>query len=104
MQSKKVSWMCLFLFLCGFASGLNECGEFNPSDVRSQAAKSEFESMLYQSTLAEFFNAIESNDTGRINEVFSFVENLMKDTTSDKKSVDTYKLLKFVVRFCIKLC
>ena len=98
--------MCLFLFLflCGFASGLNECGEFNPRGVRSQAAKSEFESMLYQNELAEFFNAIESNDTGRMSEVFSFVEDLMKETTATKKSVDPHKLLKLVVRFCIKFC
>lgn len=102
MQSKEVSWVCLFLFLCGVASGLNECGEFNSRSVRSQASNSEFESMLYHSKLAEFFNAVENNDTGRLNEIFSFVEDLVKETTATKNSIFPNALLKFVVRFCIK--
>lgn len=94
MQSAKIRSVCLFLFLYS-VEGNHECGEFNQRGLLSRAAKTNSESILIQNFLGDFFNAFNSNDTRRMNEVYDFVENLTRDNT--EKSFSSDKLLKFVV-------
>lgn len=98
----QISIVCLFLFLCGFQGilSLHECGEFNQRGVLSGVTKTDPESMLLENVLGDFFNALNSNDTQRMSQIYNFMENLTKG--KEERSFSSNNLLKFVVRFWIR--
>lgn len=85
------------MLLCSVKGSLHECGEFNQRGVLSRAAKMDTESMLIQNVLGDFFNAVNNNDTRRMDEFYNIVEDIITEKTEKSSSSD--KLLKFVVRF-----
>lgn len=97
MQSIIICFVSVFMLLCSVEGSLHECGEFNQHGVLSQAAKLDTESILIDNVLGDFFNAVNNNDTRRMEEFY----NIMEDITAEKteKSFNSDKLLKFVVKF-----
>lgn len=92
--------MSVFMLLCSVEGSLHECGEFNQHGVLSQAAKLDTESILIDNVLGDFFNAVNNNDTRRMEEFYNIMEQKkLKNAEKTEKSFNSDKLLKFVVKF-----